>query len=153
LLVWSGIVRALIWEYTLDMREGIHPEYNEIKATCSCGNVMLIKSTLKQDLSLDVCSSCHPFYTGKQKLVDTSGRVEKFEKRFGKKDKKTNRIEKVNETGAKETEELVPKQKVKSEVAEAAAPKKSVSKKSVPKKATEKKETSISSNKTNKPQK
>ena len=70
-----------------------------------------------------------------------------------KKDKKTNRIEKVNETGAKETEELVPKQKVKSEVAEAAAPKKSVSKKSVPKKATEKKETSISSNKTNKPQK
>ena len=69
------------------MREGVHPEYTKITATCSCGNVMLINSTLKEDLNLDVCSSCHPFYTGKQKLVDTSGRVEKFEKRFGKKDK------------------------------------------------------------------
>ena len=58
------------------MRLDIHPEYSEIKATCSCGNVILIKSTLKEDISLDVCSSCHPFYTGKQKLVDTGGRVE-----------------------------------------------------------------------------
>ena len=65
------------------MREGVHTEYTKITATCSCGNVMLINSTLKEDLNLDVCSSCHPFYTGKQKLVDTSGRVEKFEKRFG----------------------------------------------------------------------
>ena len=69
------------------MRLDIHPEYSEIKATCSCGNVILIKSTLKEDISLDVCSSCHPFYTGKQKLVDTGGRVERFEKRFGKKAK------------------------------------------------------------------
>ena len=69
------------------MRLDIHPEYSEIKATCSCGNVILIKSTLKEDISLDVCSACHPFYTGKQKLVDTAGRVERFEKRFGKKDK------------------------------------------------------------------
>ena len=69
------------------MRQDIHPEYSEIKATCSCGNVILIKSTLKEDISLDVCSACHPFYTGKQKLVDTAGRVERFEKRFGKKDK------------------------------------------------------------------
>ena len=69
------------------MRQDIHPEYLEIKATCSCGNVILIKSTLKEDISLDVCSACHPFYTGKQKLVDTAGRVERFEKRFGKKDK------------------------------------------------------------------
>jgi len=69
------------------MRQDIHPEYLEIKATCSCGNVILIKSTLKEDISLDICSACHPFYTGKQKLVDTAGRVERFEKRFGKKDK------------------------------------------------------------------
>ena len=69
------------------MRQDIHPEYLEIKATCSCGNLILIKSTLKEDISLDVCSACHPFYTGKQKLVDTAGRVERFEKRFGKKDK------------------------------------------------------------------
>ena len=69
------------------MSKDIHPEYKEIKATCSCGNVIKVKSTLKEDINLDVCSSCHPFYTGKQKLVDTGGRVERFEKRFGKKGK------------------------------------------------------------------
>ena len=74
-------------ERRLDMRQEIHPEYTEIKATCSCGNVIAIKSTLKEDINLDVCSACHPFYTGKQKLVDTGGRVERFEKRFGKKGK------------------------------------------------------------------
>ncbi len=69
------------------MQESIHPDYNEIKATCSCGNVIEIKSTLAEDLQLDVCSDCHPFYTGKQKLVDTGGRVDKFRKRFGSKSK------------------------------------------------------------------
>ena len=58
------------------MRQGIHPEYTEIKATCSCGNIIVISSTLKEDINLDVCSSCHPFYTGKQKLVDTGGWLE-----------------------------------------------------------------------------
>lgn len=65
------------------MREGIHPEYNEITANCSCGNKMQIRSTMKKDLNLDVCSACHPFYTGKQKIVDTGGRVDRFKKRFG----------------------------------------------------------------------
>ena len=65
------------------MKDGIHPEYNEITATCSCGNVMKIRSTLNKDLNLDVCSACHPFYTGKQKIVDTGGRVDRFKKRFG----------------------------------------------------------------------
>ncbi len=65
------------------MREGIHPEYNEITATCSCGNKMQIRSTVGKDLNLDVCSACHPFYTGKQKIVDTGGRVDRFKKRFG----------------------------------------------------------------------
>ena len=69
------------------MQESIHPDYKEIKATCSCGNVIEIKSTLTEDLQLDVCSDCHPFYTGKQKLVDTGGRVDKFRKRFGNKTK------------------------------------------------------------------
>ena len=69
------------------MQESIHPDYKEIKATCSCGNVIEIKSTLTEDLQLDVCSECHPFYTGKQKLVDTGGRVDKFRKRFGSKSK------------------------------------------------------------------
>jgi large subunit ribosomal protein L31 len=65
------------------MKDGIHPKYNEIKATCSCGNIMNIRSTLDKDINLDVCSSCHPFYTGKQRNVDTGGRVDKFKKRFG----------------------------------------------------------------------
>ncbi len=65
------------------MKQGIHPAYNEITATCSCGNKMTIRSTLDKDLNLDVCSACHPFYTGKQRNVDTGGRVDKFKKRFG----------------------------------------------------------------------
>ena len=65
------------------MKNGIHPEYNEITATCSCGNTMAIRSTLKKDINLDVCSECHPFYTGKQRNVDTGGRVDRFNKRFG----------------------------------------------------------------------
>jgi large subunit ribosomal protein L31 len=65
------------------MRQGIHPDYNEITANCSCGNSFKINSTLNKDLNLDVCSSCHPFYTGKQKMVDTGGRVDRFKKRFG----------------------------------------------------------------------
>ncbi|MFT6329054.1 MAG: large subunit ribosomal protein L31 [Bermanella sp.] len=65
------------------MREGIHPKYNEITATCSCGNVMVVRSTLGRDINLDVCSLCHPFYTGKQRTADTGGRVDKFKKRFG----------------------------------------------------------------------
>lgn len=65
------------------MKDGIHPEYNEVKATCSCGNVLNIRSTLNKDLNLDVCSACHPFYTGKQRNVDTGGRVDRFKKRFG----------------------------------------------------------------------
>ena len=65
------------------MKQGIHPEYNEITANCSCGNKMAIRSTLNKDLNLDVCSACHPFYTGKQRNVDTGGRVDRFKKRFG----------------------------------------------------------------------
>ncbi|MFT7261522.1 MAG: large subunit ribosomal protein L31 [Glaciecola sp.] len=65
------------------MKDGIHPKYNEIKATCSCGSVINIRSTLSKDINLDVCSLCHPFYTGKQRTADTGGRVDKFKKRFG----------------------------------------------------------------------
>ena len=64
------------------MKEGIHPKYVEIKATCSCGNVIITRSTVKKDLHLDVCSECHPFYTGKQKAAESGGRVDKFNKRF-----------------------------------------------------------------------
>ena len=65
------------------MKQGIHPEYQEITANCSCGNKIAIRSTLKKDIYLDVCSECHPFYTGKQRNVDTGGRVDRFNKRFG----------------------------------------------------------------------
>lgn len=65
------------------MKEGIHPEYHEVNATCSCGNKLTIHSTRKADLHLDVCSQCHPFYTGKQKVADAGGRIDKFNQRFG----------------------------------------------------------------------
>jgi large subunit ribosomal protein L31 len=71
------------YSYKTKMKKEIHPEYTEIKVTCSCGNSFITKSTLGDDLSIEVCSACHPFYTGQQKIVDTAGRVDKFRKRFG----------------------------------------------------------------------
>jgi len=65
------------------MKTGIHPDYAEINVTCSCGNTFITKSTVGKDLNLDVCSKCHPFYTGKQKLLDTAGRVDKFRQKYG----------------------------------------------------------------------
>jgi len=67
------------------MKQGIHPEYNEIKVQCACGNIFTTRSTRKDDLHVEICSECHPFFTGKQKLVDTAGRVDRFNKRYGKK--------------------------------------------------------------------
>ena len=67
----------------VQMKENIHPEYKEVNVRCSCGNAFKIRTTAGHDLSLDVCSKCHPFFTGKQKIVDTGGRVEAFKKRFG----------------------------------------------------------------------
>ena len=64
------------------MRKDIHPDYNETTITCACGNVIKTRST-KSDIRVEICSKCHPFYTGKQKLVDTGGRVDRFNKRFG----------------------------------------------------------------------
>jgi large subunit ribosomal protein L31 len=65
------------------MKPDIHPQYNEIKVICSCGNEFQTKSTLSEELHIDVCSVCHPFYTGKQKIVDTAGRVDKFRRKYG----------------------------------------------------------------------
>lgn len=67
------------------MKSGIHPEYKAIKVTCSCGNTFETRSTLGEDLQIEVCSNCHPFYTGKQKIVDTAGRVERFRQKYSKK--------------------------------------------------------------------
>ncbi len=65
------------------MKADIHPAYTHIKVTCSCGNVIETRSTLGRDIHVDVCSQCHPFYTGKQKIIDSGGRVERFRRRFG----------------------------------------------------------------------
>lgn len=65
-----------------EMREGIHPKYEKATIRCACGNVIETRST-KGDITVEVCSKCHPYFTGKQKLVDTGGRVDRFKKRFG----------------------------------------------------------------------
>ncbi len=67
------------------MQNNIHPAYQPIKVICSCGNTFETRSTLKRDLHLEICSKCHPFYTGEQKIVDTAGRVERFRKKYAKK--------------------------------------------------------------------
>lgn len=70
------------------MKTGIHPAYEEITITCSCGHVFKTRSTAGKDVRLDICSNCHPYYTGKQKLVDTAGRVDRFKQKYGDKAKK-----------------------------------------------------------------
>jgi len=67
------------------MKAGIHPEYNEITVTCACGEAFKTRSTKKGDLHIEICSACHPFFTGKQKLVDTAGRVDRFNRRYARK--------------------------------------------------------------------
>ena len=64
------------------MKPGIHPKYQDVEVRCACGNTFKTRST-KPDLHLEICSACHPFFTGRQKLIDTEGRVERFTKRFG----------------------------------------------------------------------
>jgi len=65
------------------MKQEIHPEYHEVQVSCACGNRFQTRST-KPELKVEICSACHPFFTGKQKLVDSAGRVERFQKRYQK---------------------------------------------------------------------
>jgi large subunit ribosomal protein L31 len=65
------------------MKKGIHPNYNETRVICACGNSFLTRST-KKEIRVEICSMCHPFFTGKQKLVDTAGRLERFQRRYKK---------------------------------------------------------------------
>jgi len=67
------------------MKPGIHPEYQALTVTCACGNTFETRSTLGKDLTIEICSACHPFYTGKQKVMDTAGRVGKFQARYKRK--------------------------------------------------------------------
>ena len=67
------------------MKAEIHPSYGDVKVTCSCGNTFMTRSTSgEEEMHLDVCSQCHPFYTGKQKMMDTAGRVDKFRRKYGR---------------------------------------------------------------------
>jgi large subunit ribosomal protein L31 len=70
------------------MKTEIHPKYTEVTVRCSCGNNFTTRSTRSADLTLELCNECHPFFTGKQKLVDTGGRVERFNKRYGERKNK-----------------------------------------------------------------
>ncbi len=81
------------------MKEGIHPNYQDVEVRCACGNTFKTRST-KPDLHLEICSACHPFFTGRQKLIDTEGRVERFNKKFGL---QTSEQRKVAEKAAKAT--------------------------------------------------
>lgn len=65
------------------MKPDLHPKYDEISVTCSCGATFKTRSTSRNDLHVDVCSACHPFYTGQQKMMDTAGRVDKFRRKYG----------------------------------------------------------------------
>jgi len=72
------------------MKEKIHPKYTDIQITCACGNIIKTSSTLGKDMAIEICSACHPFFTGKQKIIDSAGKVEKFRKRYaGVKEVKT----------------------------------------------------------------
>ena len=81
---WRLMECQIFEEGGAKMREGIHPEYKQTTIKCACGEVIEIGST-KENIMVEICSKCHPFYTGKQKLIDTGGRVEKFNKKFNRK--------------------------------------------------------------------
>jgi large subunit ribosomal protein L31 len=66
------------------MKKGIHPDYHEVLVTCACGNQFRTRSTHKGDIHIEICSSCHPYFTGKQKLVDTAGKIERFQRKYQK---------------------------------------------------------------------
>jgi large subunit ribosomal protein L31 len=78
------------------MKAGIHPAYNEVNVVCACGHTFRTRTTNKSDIRVEICSNCHPFFTGKQKLIDTAGRVDKFERKY-----KQQRAEKAASLAAK----------------------------------------------------
>ena len=81
------------------MRTEIHPEYAETTVTCSCGSTFVTRSTKPGAMSVELCNECHPFFTGRQKLVDTGGRVERFQKRYAGQETKSKRRQKIEASG------------------------------------------------------
>ena len=70
------------------MKAAIHPDYHEVRVHCACGNLFTTRSTHRGDINVEICSNCHPFFTGKQKLLDTAGRIERFRRKYAKTDAK-----------------------------------------------------------------
>ena len=97
------------------MKEGIHPKYAEVEVRCACGNTFKTRST-KTELHLEICAACHPFFTGRQKLIDTEGRVERFNKKFGL---QTSEQRKTAEKAAKATKAAAGKKTAKPKAATA----------------------------------
>jgi large subunit ribosomal protein L31 len=92
----------------LDVKEGIHPKYKEVEVRCACGATWKTRST-KDELRLEICSQCHPFFTGRQKLIDTEGRVERFTKKFGAQTSEARKqAEKAKKASAKTPEAPAP---------------------------------------------
>ena len=120
------------------MKKDIHPEYHkEAKIICACGNTMTIGSTVKE-IQVEICSACHPFYTGKEKLIDTAGRVDRFKKiqELQKKTSQTRKGKAVKKAKSAERKIEKEKEKIKKEIAENSKPKtKAPAKKAAPKKA------------------
>ena len=85
-MLYNSLVTTVSAKEVKAMKENIHPKYEQTTITCACGNVIETGST-KENIRVEICSKCHPFFTGKQKLVDTGGRVDRFKKRFGMQDK------------------------------------------------------------------
>ena len=100
------------------MKEGIHPTYQEVEARCACGNTFKTRST-KPELHLEICSACHPFFTGRQKLIDTEGRVERFSKKFGA---QTSETRKTAEKAARAAKAKTAPAAKKAKTAKKAAP-------------------------------
>ena len=97
------------------MKPGIHPKYFEVEVRCACGNTFKTHST-KQELHLEICNQCHPFFTGRQKLIDTEGRVERFNKKFGA---QTSEQRKTAQKAAKATKAAAVKKSTKAKAASA----------------------------------
>ena len=105
------------------MKEGIHPNYKDVEARCACGNTFTTRST-KPELHLEICSACHPFFTGRQKLIDTEGRVERFSKKFGLQTSETRKTAEKAAKAATAATKAAAAKKAKAAKAAAKPPKK-----------------------------
>jgi len=83
---YADIVRTFLKEGSIVPKEAIHPDYHATEVRCACGNKFETRSTHKGDIVLEICNACHPFFTGKQKMIDTAGRIERFRRKYAKSD-------------------------------------------------------------------